>query len=194
MFLRLPSFLHALSDARAALIIFFISVIIYSPSLLTGMFLDDAVNYENANLASMSFSGLSDSFELGIKFVQDGIRPACLDAPAKFFRPLTVLSFKLDIAAFSTKFNFYHIQNILYASAVNALVFILARFFLKSFTAAVIAVFFMAFCPVNFYTVFWLSSRTDLLCAALFAVSLVLFIRAAEYFSGDGKQIGRAHV
>lgn len=188
MFLRLPSFLHSLTDARTALLIFLMSAAIYSPSLLTGMFLDDAVNYENANLAATNFGGLADSFELGIKFVQDGIRPACLDAPAKFFRPLTVLSFKLDIAMFSDKFNFYHIQNILYASAVNALVFLLARFFLKSFTAAVIAVFFMAFCPVNFYTVFWLSSRTDLLCTALFAVSLFLFIRTAGYFSGDGKR------
>jgi hypothetical protein len=187
MFLRLPSFLHSLTDNRTALIIFFMSAVIYSPSLLTGMFLDDAVNYENANLARMSFGSLADSFELGIKFVQDGIIPACLDAPAKFFRPLTVLSFKLDIAMFSYKFNFYHIQNILYASAVNALVFLLARFFLKSYTAAVIAVFFMAFCPVNFYTVFWLSSRTDLLCTVLFAVSLVLFIRTAEYFSGSGR-------
>lgn len=180
MFLKLPKFLHAAGGAVSAALIFLVSAALYSPSLLTGLFLDDAVNYENARLAPMTFDGLAGSFELGIKFVQDGIRPACLDAPAKFFRPLTVLSFKADDALFSNNFNLYHIQNIIYASAVNACALPLARFYLKSRTAAVIAVFFTALCPVNFFTVFWLSSRTDLLCAALFAISLLLFIRAAE--------------
>jgi hypothetical protein len=228
MIIKLLSRAGRLGRGRAAALIMVISIITYSPSLLSGLFLDDATNYDNAMRAALSFDGLADSFELGIKFVHDGIKPDCIAATAKFFRPLTVLSFKLDIALFANNFNLYHIQNILYASIVNVCLYFIAVFFCrgrcgreeeekslpaaqsaasaekaavlaacdaacgaddksdiepdktidnsKDNTAGILAAFFMIFSPVNFYTVFWLSSRTDLLCAALFLLSLLSFI------------------
>ena len=169
------------SEKKAAAIIASIAAAAYCISLALGIFTDDAVNFLNASRCGWSYSELASCFKIKVGMSHDGIVPEALAGDVKYYRPLTMLSFRADTILFGNSFGLYHLQNILLSVANAVLVFFLGMFILKKKhgdTAPAIRTAFLggvlfALCPINFFTVFWLSSRTDLLCSFFFALSLL---------------------
>jgi len=158
-----------------------IASIVYAPCLLTGIVNDDAFNIYNASRSGWSLSELSRAFVIDPHGFHDGIVPDCLGQTTRYFRPLIMASFKLDTVLFGNNFNLYHLQNILLALCTALMVYILARKLLPDEPAAYLASILFILCPVNFFTVYWISARTDLLCTFFMMISLLLFIRFIEY-------------
>ncbi len=126
-------------------------------------------------------SELSRAFVIDPHSFHDGIVPDCLGQTTRYFRPIIMASFKLDTVLFGNNFNLYHLQNILLALCTALMVYILARKLLPDEPAAYLASILFIFCPANFFTVYWISARTDLLCVFFMMISLLLFIRFIEY-------------
>jgi len=158
-----------------------IASLVYAPCLLTGIVNDDAFNIYNASRSGWSLSDLSRSFVIDPHRFHDGIVPDCLGQTTRYFRPLIMASFKLDTVLFGNNFNLYHIQSIILALGIALMVYILARKLMPDEPGAYLAAVLFVICPANFFTVYWISARTDLLCTFFMMISLLLFIRFIEY-------------
>lgn len=152
-----------MSLARARLLILVVCLVLHMPALFGGRVTDDSVNYLNAARAEPSFAGFARAFRVGVEFAHDGIRPPGIADAAVYFRPLTVASFRADLALFGTAGAPPHLVNALLQALCALLVHGLALRLLRDRRAALVAALLYLLHPAALFTSFWLSSRTDLL-------------------------------
>lgn len=158
--------------ARASLLVL-AAALLYVPALLGGRITDDSVNYRNAREAPWTFSGLSNGFRVGLEFAHDGVRPAGIADSAVYFRPLPVLSFKLELFIFGTDGRPCHLVNLLLQGGCAFLLYLVGLRVLRDPRAALLAAALFLLHPASLFTAYWLSSRTDLL-ADLFMLAALL--------------------
>lgn len=98
-----------------------------------------------------------------------------------YFRPLYALSLRLDYGIWGVEPAGYHLSNLLLHTLNTLLAYLLGRQVLKNRFAALIGAFFFLLHPIHSLSIFWLSGRTDMLCALFYLSGLIAFIR---YFQG----------
>ncbi len=169
----------------AALAAVLLAALLYAPTLFAGLVTDDAVNYLNARDAPLTFRGLARGFRVGIEFGHDGVRPPGLADTATYFRPLTVLSFKADLALFGNRRGLYHLLNVALAAGTALLLLAAGRRLLGHDRAALLATLAFLAAPANAFTTAWLSSRTDLLATFFMAAALLPLLPAPRETPGS---------
>lgn len=176
--LKIISIFNKISQTRArqtAILLFSAALLCYLPSFFSGIFLDDYANIYNAKNAEWNFNSLANSFKHGFAPFHNGFVPAALNAEARFFRPAVIASFKLDYIFADNYYNFYHIQNILLASFNTALLYLLWLLITHNKKFALLAAILFALSHANVFTIFWISSRTDLLFCFFALCALCLY-------------------
>jgi len=151
----------------------------FGASLAVGFFLDDLQTLENSLAASWSPRGLAHAFTV---FDQRNIDVWCANlAPTHFFRPLLILSFKLDHAIYGLQPVGYHATNLL-LHVLNCfmLFWLLLRLGFSRARARLAAVLFAVFCH-NGAAVIWISGRTELLVATFMLASVLFYVRAHQH-------------
>lgn len=154
-------------------------VVAWGASLGAGFFLDDLNSLERAAQAPWTPAGLAGGFT-----VFDPHTAELWLAPDRqavsFFRPLFVLSLKLDHLLFGTWAPGYHLVN-LALHALNALlVWGLARAVGLEQRVSLFAAALFAGFGHHTVAVIWLSGRTELLLAALALGSVLCHLRGAS--------------
>ncbi len=94
-----------------------------------------------------------------------------------YFRPLYALSLRLDHGIWGAEPAGYHLTNLLLHTLNTLLAYLLGRQILKNRFAALIGAFFFLLHPIHSLSIFWISGRTDMLCAAFYLSGLIAFIR-----------------
>jgi len=153
-------------------------VIGFGASLTVGFFLDDLQTLENAIASSWNPRELAYAFTV---FDQDNIEVWCADlSPTGFFRPLLILSFKIDHAIFGMQPVGFHLTNLaLHLLNCYMLLWLLLRFGFARTKARLAAVLFALFCH-NGVAVIWISGRTELLLATFLLASVLFYARARQ--------------
>lgn len=97
-----------------------------------------------------------------------------------YFRPMAILSLVFDYQVWGmTPFGF-HLTNLLLHILVTFLVYALAIHFIAERFFALAAALLFLLHPIHSLPVFWISGRTDTLCALFYLASLVSFLRYRE--------------
>jgi tetratricopeptide (TPR) repeat protein len=167
------------------LLLLTVNLFIFLPSM-SGDFLWDDKYFisENSNLLGTRFlqdfwrspfGGFSGTDENSLRF----------DRGRQFFRPLSSLSYWLDLRLWGLNAAAFHLTNIL-LQAINSilLLFILLRVGLGREPAFAGAMLFSVF-PPHFENVAWISGRTDLLSFLFVALSVLSFLS----FLGEKKRV-----
>jgi len=94
-----------------------------------------------------------------------------------YFRPLYALSLRLDHGIWGAEPAGYHLTNLLLHTLNTLLAYLLGRQILKNRFAALIGAFFFLLHPIHSLSIFWISGRTDMLCAVFYLSGLIAFIR-----------------
>jgi len=97
-----------------------------------------------------------------------------------YYRPLVAPTFALDGWLWGAKPLGFHLANVLWYLGCVALVFFLAKRFLGSPEAALVAASAFALHPIHVEVVAWVQGRQDLLCFAAAAAALLAFAKAVE--------------
>ncbi|HMN14078.1 MAG TPA: tetratricopeptide repeat protein [Bellilinea sp.] len=101
-------------------------------------------------------------------------------ASGDYFRPITILSYFLDVKAGDADPLISHILNVGLHLSNTFLVFVLSRAYLNKVTdsrwPSLAAALIFGLSPLNTESVVWVSGRTDLLCCFFFLLSLNLII------------------
>ncbi|PKK89542.1 MAG: hypothetical protein CVV64_14135 [Candidatus Wallbacteria bacterium HGW-Wallbacteria-1] len=160
-------------------LIIIVTMVLHLPSLFGGLYLDDAMNYLNASRTGWNIEELCKGFNLDISRLHSGIVPSFINHHVRYFRPLMVISMKMDQFLWNDNFNLYHLLSFATVLITVLLVAILGFMITGSATTARIGALLFAAAPVNLFTSYWLSSRTDLLCGLFMILSLVLFCMSA---------------
>lgn len=166
-----------LSLAKQRTLVVVASALTWSLGLFLGFFLDDIHNLENALQAPWTLAGMASSFTV---FDPTTASVWCLDHQAvHFFRPLFVLSLKLDHLIWGFLPFGFHLSNLLLHTVNSLLVLaLLRRTGLGSGMALWASLLFAAF-PHHTVAVLWISGRTELLMATFVLASLYWHIRAS---------------
>lgn len=137
---------------------------------------------------------------LNIYFVSDNIghitRAAenFADTDFRYFRPLPVLSLHWDYLLWGADPRGYHLTNLILHLINMLLVYVLGKALWQAFHPerpdgnihlpvlsarffAFAAAFFFLLHPIHSLSIFWISGRTDMICALFYMVTLLLFIR-----------------
>ncbi|MBN1149602.1 tetratricopeptide repeat protein [candidate division WOR-3 bacterium] len=154
-------------------LLFLVVVITYSPSLFNGLCYDDITLIEK--------NALVKNFDIRGIFSKDLFNITRGESP--YYRPLIPLVFAIENLIWSTKWGFYHLDNIVLHFLASLLVYKLVKRILsldmksnnyklfktkkpkdeKSvFFWSISSAFFFALHPANSQTVYWLSARGDL--------------------------------
>ncbi len=170
---------------RPILILSVLTCIVFSPTLGTGLFLDDATNYLNSREAAWTLESLGRAFRFLFEEIHDGAVPKFLQGSPRFFRPLTVGFMKLETTLLGTRFWCYHLVSILLQVLIVVQVFLLGKELLGDQKQAFRAAFLYLFFPQTIITVVWLSTTGDLLCTGL----SLAFLRAVVRNAGPGRSL-----
>ncbi len=171
---------HAIARPRRLdyLLIAGVILLVFGGSLLVGFFLDDLHILESSRDAGWSPGDLSHAFTV---FDPKTIDVWCVaNSPTRFFRPLLVLSFKLDYAIWGLSPIGYHVTNLL-LHFLNCcmLLWLLLRLGAPANQARLAALLFAAFAH-NGVAVVWISGRTELLLATFLLASTLFYARALQ--------------
>jgi len=99
-----------------------------------------------------------------------------------FYRPLLMLSYKLDHLLSGGSAAWQHLHNVLLHACAAALVFSLANKMFgprQPWSAAVAGWLFLVL-PVHTDSIFWVSGRSDTLCAVFYLLALSFFVDFAQ--------------
>lgn len=141
-------------------IIFLVPVLIFWPTLGVGFVSDDFL-YHGV------FSGTIRDFLIKASLIQGGEGTI-----PEFFRPVGLLSLKLDYLIWGADPIGFHLSNILLHSLNSLILFaILIRFGLGKSGSAIAALLFAVY-PLNSEPVSWISGRFDLLAATFILLTL----------------------
>lgn len=153
-------------------------LIVFSPALPSGYFLDDFQHVTHAWGAPLTAKGLAQAFHISAREIHDGWLPEWL-APMKvtYFRPLFILGLKLDRALGSGPW-IAKLHGILLHVAMTIVYyyFVLELFPGRPFVAFISALFFGVH-PHNVVTVAWVSGRMEIIPAIWMLVGLLAFLR-----------------
>lgn len=100
-----------------------------------------------------------------------------------YFRPLYVLSLFIDRVIWEANPFGYHLTNLLLHTGNVLLVYYLSLQIFQNRFIALAAGFLFLLHPIHSMSIFWISGRTDMLCALFFSSAFILFIR--YYHSGN---------
>ena len=92
------------------------------------------------------------------------------------YRPLDILSYMAEYAAFGIRPAVYHLDNIILHLACSFLVYLLAREFIPKGPAPLYAALLFAVQPAHTEAVAWISCRGELLSAAFTLITVLTFI------------------
>lgn len=157
--------------ALAILLPVLVAALVYLNGLGNGFVYDDHfVVVQNEHILTL---GLSKIFghEYWAGFKREGT--------GTYYRPLTILSFALDRAAWGLDPTGYHLTNLALHALCTALVYLLGLRLFRARTAALCAALLFAAHPVHTESVANISGRSDLLFATLSLVALNLYLRPA---------------
>ncbi|MEI6207185.1 MAG: tetratricopeptide repeat protein [Desulfuromonadales bacterium] len=139
-------------------------------------------------------SGLAPFLSLDDVGILDGISSTELNYPGLFFggggdyyRPLTFVSFILDVNLFGYSAPAFHIVNLTFHTANALLVYYLTHLLISdeptgNNRAPFIAALLFALHPVNTEAVMWIAARTDLLCCFFFLLALIVVFQRQNIF------------
>jgi tetratricopeptide (TPR) repeat protein len=94
-----------------------------------------------------------------------------------YYRPIIILSFKLDYLLFKDNPAGYHFSNMIYHILTSLLLFLLLIELQVSQSIGILASLFFVVNPIHTQSVAWISGRTDIIAAVFALVSLIFFIR-----------------
>jgi hypothetical protein len=171
-----PEPLSQADRRRADLLVLVVGFLVWLGGIRLRFYLDDIHNLESALLAPFTLRGLAQSFSV---FDPSAIDVWCLPRDAvHYFRPLFVLSLKLDHLVWGQFAQAYHLTNLalhlLNAWMVHRLL-LLTR--LPARAALLGACLFAAF-PHHTVAVLWISGRTEVLLGTFVLGALLMHARA----------------
>ncbi|HBM15193.1 MAG TPA: hypothetical protein DD381_02440 [Lentisphaeria bacterium] len=112
-----------------------------------------------------------------LPFSFDNIRTLFSRSFVGLYIPLTMLSYMLDYAIWGLNPLGYHLQNIFWHIVAVVFVYKIFRYFdIRSSIALLICLFF-ALSPQRVESVVWISERKDVLCAALYFMSIYFYLK-----------------
>ena len=131
-----------------------------------------------AYLPTLSVGFLSDDWVIINKIQHGSI--ADIGSEGVFFRPLTVISFAIDLAVFGNRAMGFHIVNLLMHIAASLGVAACATLIVRKRYAGLIAGVVFAIHPAHPEAVTWIAGRYDVMCGALLAWSLFAYLKSVE--------------
>jgi tetratricopeptide (TPR) repeat protein len=149
------------------LAVFFLTCLALAPALTNGWvdFDDTVFVLKNARLYSLSLENLKWMFGA----VHGG-----------HYHPLTWLSFAVNIILFGNGPSGFHAVDLLLHAANAALVFLIARRWLKSEAAAAAAALFFGLHPLRVESVAWAIERRDTLSGFFYLATILLHLKAID--------------
>lgn len=151
-------------------IIILASIIAYSNTLFSDFVWDDtALITSNPYIKSLKF--------LPKFFIQDiwNIGPQTMSSG--YYRPLLAASFMLDYFIWHARPFGYHLTNLIFHSLVSILVFLLVEILFKDRLISFSSALLFSVHPIHTEAVSFISGRVDIICLALFLVSLILVFK-----------------
>jgi hypothetical protein len=127
---------------------------------------------------------------LDIYFISDNIGHIenayqnLLDTSFNYFRPVAVFSLYLDKLIWGMNPAGYHFTNLVIHTLNSLLLYYLAKTFVENRFFALGAALLFLLHPIHSLPIFWISGRTDMICALFYLATLILFI---EYIRGGVK-------
>lgn len=166
-----PGYLAYMTFAGAILLVF-------GGSLGVDFFLDDVHLFERTERAALSPEDLAQAFTV---FDPDAIDVWCRDRKAiHLFRPILILSFKLDQALFGANPAGFHGTNLLLHFLNCSMLFLLLmRLGLTRYQAWLSTLIFAVFCH-NGVSVIWISGRSDVLMSTFLLAAMLFHSRFIE--------------
>lgn len=152
---------------KAAALLIFVSVVVYSNSL-GGEFVYDDQYFVVKNLAIRSLENFPDYFTKSSAI-------AFADLSKDVYRPITTLSYALDYLLWRLDSFGYHLTNVVFHSANAVLVFLFLCALFGNIPAALIAGLLFALHPVQTEVVSWVSGRSSVLCLFFYLSSLIMY-------------------
>ncbi len=154
---------------RSILLIFFITIIVYSNSL-GGEFAYDDEYFVVKNINIRNLENIPSFF----------INPSAV-AFAKLsedvYRPITTLSYTLDYFFWRLDTFGYHLANVLFHSFNAILLFLFLNAVLGNISIALLASLFFACHPVQTEVVSWISGRSSVLFLFFYLSALIFYVR-----------------
>ncbi len=148
------------------------NLLVYLPAI-EGKFLwdDDDLIVNNMVLRDKNFLSnvFFSPFDTVVKQEQTGA------SRTQFYRPITSLSYWLDLQAWGLNPAGFHLTNLVLHMLNTLLLFFLVRPLLKNDIAAFFSAFLFGLYPMHFENVAWISGRTDTL-SFFFAILCLLFL------------------
>ncbi len=120
---------------------------------------------------------------LNIYFVSDNISHIThaaqnfKDFDYRYFRPLPVLSLYVDYLIWGANYSGYHFTNLVIHIGNTILVYFLAKLFIKQRFFGLSAGLLFLLHPIHSLPIFWISGRTDMICALFYLSSIIMFIK-----------------
>lgn len=104
-----------------------------------------------------------------------------------YFRPLTFVSFLLDLTLFGNSSRAFHLVNLAIHCANALLVYYLAHLIIpteetQNSRAPFVASLLFALHPINTEAVMWIAARTDLICCFFFLLALIVVVEQKQGF------------
>ncbi|MCX5679304.1 MAG: tetratricopeptide repeat protein [Candidatus Omnitrophica bacterium] len=154
---------------KAILLIFFLTLVVYSNSL-GGKFVSDDEYFIVKNVNVKSLRNIPD-------FFSNRSAVAFADLSMDVYRPVTTLSFAIDYLLCKLNAFGYHLVNVLFHSfnAILLCIFLYALF--GDIWIAMFASLFFALHPVETEVVSWISGRSSVLFLFFYLSALLLYIR-----------------
>lgn len=148
----------------AFLLVIFVTIIAYLPTLSNGFVPIDDDQYvtENLLIRDFTFTGVAKLFT---------------SFYASNYHPLTGLSNMLEYSLCGLNPRPYHLVNLLLHVLNSILVFILVSFFVNRIESALIVTLLFAVHPLHVESVAWISERKDILYTFFFLLSLIFYQR-----------------
>lgn len=109
---------------------------------------------------------------------------------SNYYRPLTILSLKLDHSLYGDKPAGFHISNLLWHISCALLLYLLALQWQASPEIALVAALVFAVTPFHTQSVAWISGRTDVLATTAALLALICF-RVARLRGKNDNPLGR---
>ncbi|HEX9745299.1 MAG TPA: hypothetical protein VGB30_07715 [bacterium] len=148
--------------------------IVFLPALNVGFLCDD---YGFSKVFNMSWSDMADYINL----VQAG------DERMQPFRPLAILTFKMDYLIYGLDPIGFHLSNLLLHSYNSILIWWLATLLGESRRGATIAALLFGVYPGFSEPVIWISGRFDLLSLTFLLFSIIFWIEGGKTLNGKYK-------
>ena len=160
---------------KAALLIFFATLIVYSNSL-GGEFAWDDEYFVVKNSRIRTLDGIASFFT--------NPSTAAFGGLAKdIYRPITVLSYALNYRFSGLDAFGYHLINVLIHSFNAILLFLLLYYLFNDLSIAFFASLLFACHPVQTEVVSWISGRSSILALFFYLISLICYVKRYRIFS-----------